>query len=550
MKARPYQDKIKRDVYGAWGNGHRNVIVVSPTGSGKTFTFAQIVQEHRGLSMTIAHRQELVSQISKALARAEVIHNIIAPTKLVKWLVSEHVRMFGRNYYSPGAPAMVAGIDTLLRRGPKMLAQLSQVTLWVQDECHHVTTGNKWGTVLDMMPNARGLGVTATPCRTDKQGLGRHASGVFDHMVQGPTMRSLIDQGFLTDYRIFAPPSDLNLGNVTVGATGEYTTPTLKRAVQESHLVGDVVDHYRRIAMGKRGVTFAVDVETATDISNRYNDQGVPSEVVSAKTPDHIRSLATQRLESGELLQLVNVDIFGEGFDLPAIEVVSMARPTQSYGLYVQQFGRALRPLPGKEWALIIDHVGNVMRHGLPDRDRVWSLDDGGRAKAAAAEDDIPLRTCPSCTRPYERFLTACPYCGYEIVPEDRSGPIYVDGDLTELSPEVLAEMRNAVASADESADSVRWRMERAGAPAPAYLGAARRISERHEAVAALRESIAWWAGYQNHRGRSDRESYRIFYHLFGTDVLTAQTLSRGDTLALAEKINYHLEEMYRAYTS
>jgi superfamily II DNA or RNA helicase len=496
------------------------------------------------VSTTIAHRQELVGQISMALSRDGVEHNIIAPIKLIKYLIGEQMSEFKRSFYRPDARAAVAGVDTLLRRKDALRSHLRQTTLWVMDEGHHLVIDNKWGKAVALMPNARGLSVSATPTRTDRIGLGRHAGGVIDVMVQGPTMRDLIAQGYLTDYRIFAPPSDLDLGQVTVSAaTGEYVSQKLKKAVQESHLVGDVVDHYKRIAMGKRGVTFATDVETATEIAVRFREAGVPAEVVSAKTPDHIRNALTKQLATGKLLQLVNVDLFGEGFDLPAIEVVSMARPTMSYSLYVQQFGRALRIIEGKERAIIIDHAGNVVRHGLPDRERIWSL-DGGPPKAERPEDDIPLRYCTECTRPYERFLVVCPYCGHHPVPEDRSAPEFVDGDLYELTPEVLAEMRSAVASADESPEMVRDRMVAAGAPRPAYLGAMARIRDRHDAVAALRESISWWAGYQNWFGRSDRESHKLFYHLFGIDVLTAQTLSRKDTIELAEKINDHLGAM------
>jgi DNA repair protein RadD len=226
-----------------------------------------------------------------------------------------------------------------------------------------------------MFPNARGLGVTATPVRADGKGLGAHHDGVMHHIIEGAGMRDLIQQGFLTDYRIFAPPSDLDLTGVTRAADGDYNKKQLKQRVRRSQIIGDVVAHYLRIAPGKLGLTFATDVETATEIANRYRAAGVPSEVVSAKTPTGQRIEILKRFKRREVMQLVNVDLFGEGFDLPALEVVSMARPTESYGLYCQQFGRVLRPLPGKTVGIIIDHVGNVVRHGLPDKPRRWSLD-------------------------------------------------------------------------------------------------------------------------------------------------------------------------------
>jgi len=291
MILRDYQGTLEEQVYRAWNEQqHRNVLAVMPTGAGKTVSFASILAQHQGVSCAIAHRQELVGQISMALARFEVRHKIVGPTKVVKYIINEQVRELGQSFYDPNALCAVAGVDTLVRRADKLQHFLNQITLWVQDEAHHVIRNNKWGKAAALMPNARGLGVTATPIRADGKGLGRHADGVMDTLVEGPSMRWLIDNGYLTDYRIFAPPSDLDLSNVNVSqATGDYNPVKLKTAVQESHLVGDVVAHYLRLAPGKQGITFATDVETATQISAQFNQAGVRAEVVSAKTPDKLR---------------------------------------------------------------------------------------------------------------------------------------------------------------------------------------------------------------------------------------------------------------------
>jgi DNA repair protein RadD len=544
IQLRPYQQDAKDDLYEAWENPEiRNVLVVKPTGAGKTVFFSSVIHDHVGTSCAIAHRQELVGQMSLALARDGVRHRIIGPNSVVKMCMSEHRRELGESLYDPGAQCAVAGVDTVLARKKNLAGWLNQVTLWVQDEAHHVLRSNKWGKVIDLMPHARGLGVTATPIRADGKGLGRHADGVMDALIEGPSMRWLIEHGYLTDYRIFGPPTDLDLSDVMVSAsTGDYNQKGLKKAVQKSHLVGDVVDHYLRIAPGKLGVTFATDVETATDIARQFNERGVPAEVVSAKTPDAIRQEILRRFRRRELLQLVNVDLFGEGFDLPAIEVVSMARPTRSYALYSQQFGRALRPMEGKEEAIIIDHAGNIappFGHGLPDVEREWSLDARGSTPRAKNPDDgVPLRYCVNCTQPYKRTHRTCPYCGHYHEPLGRDKPEYVDGDLFELSPDVLAQMRAAVEKANEDPISVANRMKHAGAPEPAVRGAAKQIRLRQEARQALLESIAWWAGYHRDMGQTDSESYRLFWHLFGVDVLTAQTLGRPETLDLAGRIN------------
>lgn len=542
MKERYYQAELKQDVRAEWAAGARNVLAVLPTGGGKTWTFSEIVKAHIGAACAIAHRQELVSQISLSFAKHKVRHKIIGPDKVVKLVNRLHMEELGQSFYHPSAPVAVAGVDTLIKKkGAAFDHWCKSVGLWVTDEAHHLCVGNKWGKAAAMFPNARGLGVTATPTRTDGKGLGSHADGVFDAMVEGPGMRDLIGQGYLTDYRIFAPPSDLDLSSVKIGSDGDYSKPTLKAAVRKSHVVGDVVKHYLRIAPGKLGITFASDVETATDIAAQFNASGVPAEVVSAKTPDADRVRILRRFKNRELLQLVNVDLFGEGFDLPALEVVSMARPTQSFGLYAQQFGRALRVMAGKEHAIIIDHVGNVVRHGLPDTPRVWTLDRRDRTSRDKPTDVIPVKACPSCTAVYERITQTCPYCGFEAKPTARSGPEFVDGDLCELDPATLAAMRGQAIDLDLTPAQYLANSGAGYLPHVAAMSAAKNHSKKQDAQRLLRESIAWWAGYQQAAGRPDSESYRRFYFKFGIDVLSAQALGRKEAETLTGKINKEL---------
>ena len=240
---RPYQSDLKGGIYEAWNGGARNVLAVLPTGAGKTVTFSDIIHDHTGASCVVAHRQELVIQISLALASDHVRHRIIGPTNVVKLCVAEHMREIGESYYDPRAVCAVAGIDTLVRRKEALAEWLSTVTLWVQDEAHHVLRKNKWGIGVEMFPNAYGLGVTATAMRADGNGLGRHADGVFDVVVEGPCGRDLINAGYLADYRIFAPPLDLDLTEVPIsGQTGDFNPQKLKRAIRKSRIVGDVVD--------------------------------------------------------------------------------------------------------------------------------------------------------------------------------------------------------------------------------------------------------------------------------------------------------------------
>jgi len=399
-----------------------------------------------------------------------------------------------------------------------------------------------------MFPYARGLGVTATPTRADGKGLGRHADGLFDAMVVGPSLRDLVARGHLTEYRIFAPPAAaLDLTAVPVGASGDWSPEPLRKAVHKASITGDVVRHYLAHAAGKRGITFAVDIEAAGELAAAYRAAGVPAECVSGKTPDLVRAQILRRLRSGEILQVTNCDLFGEGFDLPAIECVSMARPTQSFGLFVQQAGRGLRLMEGKDRAILIDHVGNVQRHAVARFDeaagrvvvdlcyRNWTLDRRERRAAAKPNDAIPTRVCPGCTQVYERSLLACPYCGHAVEPAGRSAPEQVDGDLAELDPSAL---RGLLAEVQRVNSETIIAPQNLSGPA---LGALhKRHAERREAQAGLQDAMARWGGTARRVGR-EREAQKEFFLRFGTDILTAQTLGASEARELEARVRQEL---------
>lgn len=549
MILRPYQEKLETAIDNSWLLVP-NVLAVLPTGGGKTVLFSNIIRKHVGASCVIVHRQELVGQISLSLAKSGVYHKIIAPKNVIKWIVQTHMEELGKNFYDPSAPCAVAGVDTIINRKRELAGWFNQVTLWVIDEAHHLLAGNKWGTAVELFPNAKGLGVTATACRADGKGLGRHVDGVMDIIVEGPTQRELINMGYLTDFKVFSPELDFDRSAVPVTASGDLSKPKLKLEIRKSRIVGDVVENYLKFAPGKLGATFATDIETASDISRAFNEAGVPAEVISSKTPARTRVEIMRRFRRREIMQLVTVDIVGEGVDIPALEVVSMARPTESFGLFVQQVGRVLRILEGKALAIIIDHVGNFTRHARVEDDpltlepfislgREWSLDRRERrVKKDRDADLVATRVCKACTAEYVAYHKVCPYCGEADVPVERSAPEFVDGDLTELTVEALASLRAEVDRVDTSLDEIRARMERTRVPALIVGANVKCHRLLQEAQAELRESIAWWAGHQRAAQRPDSESYRRFYHSFGVDVLSAQALGRAAAEALTERIS------------
>lgn len=355
-------------------------------------------------------------------------------------------------------------------------------------------------------------------------------------------MRELIDRGHLTDYKIFAPKvADLHLNDDMRGSTGDYSKPKMVKATRASQIIGDVVSHYLLHAKGKRGITFVTDTQTADEMAAAYNAAGVPAEAIDYRTKDRDRAAAIKKLKSGKLLQLVNVDLFGEGFDLPAIEVVSFARPTLSYGLFVQQFGRALRLLAGKQFAIIIDHVGNVDRHGLPDADRVWSLTHTGRDATTQAAVSM-VRVCDNCTGAYSRVKNICPYCGNIWQPAERSGPSHVDGDLIELDAETLASMRAGVKRADRTVAEVKLDALSRSVPPIGIRAAMGRQRELLHVQSELRAAMGIWSGLRALSGMDPRESQREFYLTFGVDVLTARSLETKQATALRQQIKNNID--------
>lgn len=525
----------------AWDEGHQNVLLRADTGIGKTVMLSDEVRRRGNLpSCTFAHRQELVGQLSLSLARQGVQHNVIAPEKVVRAISANHVRKVGRSFFVPNAPAAVAGVDTLIRR--PVTAWDRSVRLWTADEAHHVLRANKWGTATERFthPQCQGLGPTATPQRADGHGLGRHASGLFDVMVEGPPMRWAIDNGYLTPYRIVLPETDLakiDIGDVSAG--GDWSSQKLRDASVKSRIVGNVVEEYRKRAAGMLTVVFATDVDTAEEMAANFRAAGVPASSITGEMHDSARWQVIEDFEARRLQVLVAVDIISEGFDLPAVECAIFCRPTMSLALYMQQFGRALRVMAGKLEALIIDMAGNFKNFGPPDRPRQWTL-DGADRKSGTRNYVEPTYTCSSdsCAQPYEKWRTECPHCGaLPPPPADRSSPMVVAGDLVELDPATLAAMLGDVGRAEMSAAEFAQDLHARRVP---LIGHSRQLSHHLAKQAArepLRAAMELWGGARLADGLNDREMQKLFFHRFGVDVITARTLPVAETESLTIKI-------------
>jgi len=430
---REYQTHDVDALRHSYRRGRRAPLYTLPTGGGKTIVFCYIAKNAVNAGrrvLILVHRAELLRQASRALTTWGVPHGRIMPGE---GLTGHHVQ--------------VASVQTVVRR----LARIAAPDIVVVDEAHHAAAAT-WQKIIDAYPRARLLGVTATPMRLDGKGLGVHAGGYFDDLIIGPSMQELITQGFLVPPRVFASARHLNLAGIATRA-GDYARDQLERVMSERAIVGDAVEHYARHCPGKPAIAFCVSLAHADAVAQRFNAAGFRARRIDGAMNDGDRLAVVNDLSSGNLDVMVSVDLVSEGFDVPVCAAAIMLRPTQSEGMYLQQVGRALRPAPGKTSAFILDHAGNCARHGLPQDERLWTLD--GRARREAAPEVIQ---CPSCFAMLPANTRVCPECentlDFSTIDAQRitgAGNMrtveQVDGTLIELTPEMIEARRRARAA-------------------------------------------------------------------------------------------------------
>lgn len=573
VQLRPYQQEINGNVQAAWARGQRVVVMRMDTGLGKTRCIGALVEQHRGASCIIAHRDTIVSQLSLALAECGVRHRVIASDKTAREIAARHAKLFGKTFLDPNSQCVVASVDTLIRR-KGLDTWAARVTMWVIDEGHHAVINNKWHKAVEKFthPQCVGLLPTATPERPDGKGLGvpeLGGDGMAHALVEGPLMRWAIEEGYLCDYRVVC--ADCHVADLlgAVGASGDWSTAQLRAAEGQTPIVGNSVATYRQLNAGeirgvpasakpRRAVVFASNVETATNMMGAFRAGGLRAMLVTGETLDSVKWQAFDDLEAGRLDVILAVDVISEGTDFPALEVAILARATASIIVFRQQVGRVLRPLPTPEYraartreerlraiatspkpiAYIVDHVGNFCRHGPPDRPRQWSLAStrGSRGKS----DAIAYRPClnPTCAQPFERFRTCCPYCGWEPPPPpQRATPAMVEGDMVLMDPAMLDALRGAAADSVMPLNDYRAKLAATGLPQTYIWRHAKHHAAKSDAQHALRHVMAAWGGYAHAAGLSDREIQRLFFERFGVDVVTPLAYGPSEAAALMEKI-------------
>lgn len=415
---RAYQESAVRELRARIAAGRRRILVVAPTGAGKTIVFARVVADAVAIAqsvLVVAHRRELIQQTYEKLLHAGL------EARQVGVVMATDTRR------RPIAPVQVASIDTLRHR-PKPPAQLVIV-----DEAHR-ELARSYRELRAYYPDAVHLGFTATPYRADNRGLGEF----YEDLLLVASIRELIDQGYLVEPRVFTVPAARlpDLSGVRVRA-GDYAQEQLDSAVDQAKLVGDIVEHWTKHASGVRTVAFAVSVKHSKHIAERFREAGVAAEHLDGTTPLGERDAILARLERGETLVVSNCGVLCEGWDQPSAKCAILARPTKSTGLYLQQAGRILRPW-NAERAIILDHAGCAREHGLPQDEREFSLEPKPKRRRGETIQ-VSIRICDECQAVLPARLCVCPECGHVLV-EDRSVPTEANGQLVEATGSVPPE--------------------------------------------------------------------------------------------------------------
>lgn len=422
MRLRDYQVKAIDDVKEVFERTQR-ALLVSPTGSGKTTCFSEIAKRAVGIGervLVLAHRRELIQQ---ADARLRLFG-------LDTGLVISDEKM------NTDAPVQVASIQTLVRRLDKIPAP----DLIIVDEAHRAVAAS-YAEIINAYPNARVLGFTATPCRLDGKGL----KEAFGAIVEGPSVEHLIGLGHLMRPIVYSA-SIPDLTGVKMRG-GDYASDALAAAMDRSTICGDAVKSYQRITPGRSAIAFCVSVLHAQRTADAFNAAGIPAEVLTGDTSNDDRTGILARLRSGETKIVASIETLTEGFDFEGLEVVILMRPTKSLALYLQMVGRVLRVAAGKDEAVVLDHSGNTLRHGLVEEPREWSLDglkENDRTRATNG-DTLTTRLCKQCFGVH-KAAPVCPLCGHQHAKDERI-PVAREGELRRIRAEEIAAAKAAAAN-------------------------------------------------------------------------------------------------------
>lgn len=385
INLRPYQEELVNKIRKTIASGKRRVCCVLGCGGGKSIIVSEIsrsaTEKHNNV-MFVVHRKELCQQITKTFNKNDVDFDYCT----------------------------VNMVQTATRR----LDKLAEPKLIIVDESHHVLS-KSYMNIIERYPDAVVVGVTATPTRLSEGGLGK----VFQELIIGPTTKWLIENKYLAPYKYYgvtlADTSKLHTKN------GEFDKNEVEQLMSQRYIFGSAVENWKKYANGKQTIVYCSSINTSKETVEAFRKAGIKAEHLDGNTPKLIREEIVDKFRKGKIPILSNCDLFGEGFDVPDCQAVILLRPTKSLSLHIQQSMRSMRSdgkLPGgrnkDKVAIILDHVGNYSRHGLPDDDREWSLE----GKKKREKTKISVRECPICFAVNPATERVCKYCGAQLISE------------------------------------------------------------------------------------------------------------------------------------
>lgn len=438
---RDYQEELVNGLYNSMSKGNKNIMVQSPAGSGKSVTMSEIARratDKGNRVLFIVHRRELVVQIKSTFIANDVDMELC------------HVGM----------------VQTVANRIKKDNEPTPSIIL--VDEAHHALA-KTYTNIFEHFPNAFVYGFTATPWRMSNKGF----TEIFEDLILGKTVDWLIDEHRLAPFRYYSVnlmDSDI----LTHNSTGDFNNDSITKAMQKT-IYGDAVTNYKKFADGKKTIIYTHNVESSINVAEKFKDSGYSALQVDGKTPKQQRELAMEMFREGKVNILVNAELYGEGVDVPDCECVILLRPTESLTLFIQQTMRAMRYQPNKQ-AIIIDHVGNWYRHGLPDTEHNWKEHFEGGKKKTSKDNSVPIKECPECFGVVESSYTICPYCGCEFPKEMQEDyDLILNAELEEVTEDKVFQLNLKTAEECESIEELyQLAKENGYKPGWAYVQAKR----------------------------------------------------------------------------
>lgn len=458
---RSYQSRVLRAISEHFSGDKKSVLLQMPTGSGKTRTADYVVGKYAETGrqvLWLVHRDELLSQAAMVFAGHNRPHRLICSAESERAIKIAQHRELGQSFVDSSACIVVASVQTLVRRLDTV--PWLNPALIIADEAHlSLNATNR--RIIGRWPEARLLGLTATPERSDGQAFARNAGGLYDAIVCGPQIYELIQEESLSDYRLYRPPVRMKEGVKLKSKGGDYDPKSLDEEFDSPFIWGDVLQHYRSYSHGKPAIGFCASIETARRFADVFTTAGYRAIALDGDTDGSIRRGALRDLAVGALDVIFSVNILTEGTDVPYATTCLWLRRTKSLAVYLQGNGRVLRPHSSKPFAIFLDFVGNSLIHGYPDAHFYWSLDGKPRRARGIVEDGeiVDSVTCPQCFSMHEPAPN-CPKCGHVYTRKPRREIEQIEGDLVFIEREQREQERQRMNEELEK-QQAKWQRRR-----------------------------------------------------------------------------------------